>query len=101
VKDLKEMCKERKIKGYSSMRKSQLVRTLKPILAEEMWLAKGVYTRTTKPAISEIACVDLTHIMTFKVALTHTAWEYLWSPLMGESWLDKADRLGVTTRTFL
>lgn len=36
VKDLKEMCKERKIKGYSSMRKSQLVRTLKPILAGEM-----------------------------------------------------------------
>ena len=36
VKDLKEMCKERKIRGYSSMRKSQLVRTLKPILAEEM-----------------------------------------------------------------
>jgi hypothetical protein len=36
VKDLKEMCKERKIKGYSAMRKSQLVRTLKPILAEEM-----------------------------------------------------------------
>jgi len=36
-------------------------------------LAEGMYTRTTKPAISEIACVDLTHIMTFKVALTHTA----------------------------
>ncbi|CAL5221150.1 g3289 [Coccomyxa viridis] len=35
VKDLKEMCKDRKIRGYSSMRKSQLVRTLKPILAEE------------------------------------------------------------------
>ena len=36
VKDLKEMCKERKIRGYSAMRKSQLVRTLKPILTEEM-----------------------------------------------------------------
>lgn len=29
VADLKEMCKERKITGYSKMRKSQLVRTLK------------------------------------------------------------------------
>ena len=29
VADLKEMCKERKITGYSKMRKSQLVRVLK------------------------------------------------------------------------